>query len=53
VAVEATVWTAHWLHVKAHSADGGNDRVVELVQWGKTGGPFCQLWEGGGEGEGR
>eukprot|EP01052_Picozoa_sp_SAG31_P062695 SAG31_NODE_21666_length_543_cov_32.114865_1_plen_140_part_01 len=25
-----------WVHVKGHSADGGNDRADELVQWGKS-----------------
>jgi hypothetical protein len=29
------------------------DRADELVQWGKTGGPYCRLLEGGGEGESR
>eukprot|EP01050_Picozoa_sp_SAG11_P043042 SAG11_NODE_20155_length_451_cov_2.562500_1_plen_115_part_10 len=24
----------HWVHVKGHSEDGGNDRADELVQWG-------------------
>ena len=51
--VEATGRTVHWVHVKGHSADGGNDRADELVQWGKTGGPYCRVREGGGEGEGR
>ena len=51
--VEATGRTVHWVHVKGHSADGGNDRANELVQCGKTGGPYCRVWEGGGEGEGR
>ena len=51
--VEATGRTVHWVHVKGHSADGGNDRADELVQWGKTGGPYCRMREGGGEGEGR
>jgi hypothetical protein len=41
------------VHVKGHSADGGNDHADELVQWGKTGGPYCRVREGGGEGEGR
>jgi hypothetical protein len=41
------------VHVKGHSADGGNDRADELVQWGKTGGPYCRVREGGGKGEGR
>jgi ribonuclease HI len=45
--------TVHRVHVKGHSADGGNDRADELVQWGKTAGPYCRVWEGGGEGEGR
>jgi hypothetical protein len=40
------------VHVKGHSADGGNDRADELVQWGKTGGPYCRgVREVGGEGE--
>jgi hypothetical protein len=43
----------HWVHVKGHSADRGNDRAEELVQWGKAGGPYCRVREGGGEGEGR
>jgi hypothetical protein len=43
----------HWVHVEGHSADGGNDRADELVQWGKTGGPYCRVREGGGEDEGR
>ena len=51
--VEATGRTVHWVHVKGHSADGDNDRADELVQWGKTGGPYCRVREGGGEGEGR
>jgi hypothetical protein len=25
------------------SADGGNNRADELVQWGKTGGPYCRV----------
>jgi hypothetical protein len=53
VDVEATGRTVHSVHVKGHSADGGNDRANELVQWGKTGGPYCRVREGGGEGEGR
>ena len=27
--------TVHWVHVKGHSGDGGNDRADQLVQWGK------------------
>jgi ribonuclease HI len=51
--VEATGRTVHLVHVKGHSADGGNDRADELVQWGKTGGPYCRVREGGGEGKAR
>ena len=51
--VENTGRTVHWVHAKGHSADGGNDHADELVQWRKTGGPYCRLREGGGEGEGR
>eukprot|EP01050_Picozoa_sp_SAG11_P002236 SAG11_NODE_110_length_16199_cov_18.081180_1_plen_282_part_00 len=43
----------HWVHVKGHSEDGGNDRADELVQWGKIEGPYCRLRAGGGEGETR
>eukprot|EP01052_Picozoa_sp_SAG31_P039269 SAG31_NODE_5411_length_2554_cov_1.690865_4_plen_92_part_00 len=43
----------HWVHVKGHSADGGNDRADELVQWGKDNGPYARLREGGGEGDSR
>ena len=25
--------TVHWVHVKGHSGDEGNDRADELVQW--------------------
>lgn len=50
--VEA-VRTVHWVHVKGHSADGGNDRADALVQWGKGDGPFARLRENGGEGESR
>ena len=43
----------HCVHVKGHSADGANDRADKLVQWGKTGEPYCRVREGGGEGEAR
>jgi hypothetical protein len=36
--------------VKRHSADEGNDRVDELVQWGKSDGPFTRLGRGISEG---
>ena len=34
--------TVHWVHVKGHSGDGGNDRTDELVQWGKEEGPYAR-----------
>ena len=40
----------HWVHIKGHSSDGGNDRADELVQWGKSLGLYCWLREGGSEG---
>ena len=51
--VLATGRTMHWVHVKGHSADGGNDRADELVHWGKGDGPYARLREGGGEGDSR
>eukprot|EP01052_Picozoa_sp_SAG31_P006529 SAG31_NODE_301_length_18103_cov_13.772551_12_plen_188_part_00 len=50
--VEA-VRTVHWVHVKGHSADGGNDRADALVQWGKGNGPYARLRNNGGEGDSR
>ena len=41
------------IHVKGHSADGGNDRADELAWWGKEGPPFCRLRPRGGEGASR
>ena len=41
-----------FIHVKGHSADGGNDRADELVQWGKSAGPFTRLGRGISEGPG-
>eukprot|EP01050_Picozoa_sp_SAG11_P000813 SAG11_NODE_30_length_23132_cov_22.413277_1_plen_106_part_00 len=41
----------HWVHVEGHSADGGNGKADEWVQWGKEVGPYARLREGGGEGE--
>jgi hypothetical protein len=34
--VEAMSRTVHWVHVKDHSVDGGNDHADELMQWGKA-----------------
>eukprot|EP01050_Picozoa_sp_SAG11_P010809 SAG11_NODE_1105_length_5858_cov_3.050009_3_plen_241_part_00 len=31
----------HWVHVRGHSGDGGNDRADELVQWSKEAGPYA------------
>ena len=51
--VEATSRAVHWVHVKGHSADDGNDAADERVQWGKGQGPFARLRNGGGEGDSR
>ena len=51
--VEATGRVVHWVHVKGHSTDGGNDAADERVQWGKGPGPFARLRNGGGEGDSR
>ena len=51
--VEASGRAVHWVHVKGHSADGGNDAANERVQWGKGDRAFARLWDGGGEGESR
>jgi hypothetical protein len=45
--------TVHWVHVKGHSGNEGNDCVDERVQWGKDGGPYSRFGKGGGEGPGR
>ena len=48
--------TVHWVHVKGHSGDGGNDHADELVQWGKEEGPYARLRTlhvGAGEGDSR
>ena len=43
-----------FIHVKGHSADGGNDRADELVQWGKEDGPYSRIdRHGRGQGAGR
>ena len=42
------------VHVKGHSDDPGNDRADDLVQWGKTSGPYTRYQQNGtGEGDGR
>ena len=33
----------HFVHVKGHSEDKGNDKADERVQWGKVTGPFCRF----------
>jgi ribonuclease HI len=50
--LEEVRWSndVHLIHVKGHSADGGNDRADELAWWGKEGPPFCRLRPRGGEG---
>ena len=37
-----------FVHIKGHSADGGNDRAELLVQWGKIDGSYCRILEVGG-----
>ena len=44
----------HFVHVKGHSGDKGNDAADARVQWGKdVSNPMCRLRKGGGEGDGR
>ena len=45
--------TVHFVHVKGHSGNEGNDHADELVQWGKDEGPYSRFRKGGGEGPGR
>ena len=33
----------HFIHVKGHSKDKGNDKADERVQWGKDSGPYCRF----------
>jgi hypothetical protein len=43
-----------FVHVRGHSGDPGNDRADDLVQWGKTDGPYSRYQDDGtGEGDGR
>ena len=46
-----------FVHVAGHSGDSGNDRADQLVQWGKSSGPYSRMrpegGDGGGEGDGR
>ena len=47
-------WDVTFVHVKGHRDDDGNERADELVQWGKTAGPYSRFKAGGGgEGDGR
>jgi hypothetical protein len=43
--IPLAVWVRHndvrLIHVKGHSADGGNDRVDELAWWGQEGRHFA------------
>jgi hypothetical protein len=45
--------TVHFVHVKGHSGNEGNDCADERVQWGKDGGSYSRFRKGGGEGPGR
>jgi ribonuclease HI len=40
--VEESGRMVHWVHVKGHSADGGNDTAGERVQWDKEEGPYAR-----------
>jgi len=33
----------HFIHVKGHSGNGGNDKADDRVQWGKGDGPYCRF----------
>ena len=44
--VEESGRTVHWVHVKGHSPDGGNDKADERVQWGKEAGPMLGCGRG-------
>ena len=33
----------HFVHVKGHSEDKGNDKADDRVQWGKEDGPYCRF----------
>ena len=33
----------HFIHVKGHSGDDGNDHADDRVQWGKSEGPYCRF----------
>jgi len=33
----------HFIHVKGHSGDEGNDHADDRVQWGKGEGPYCRF----------
>ena len=33
----------HFIHVKGHSNNAGNDRADDRVQWGKMDGPYCRF----------
>ena len=37
----------HFVHVKGHSEDKGNDKADERVQWGKVAGPYCRFRSNG------
>ena len=37
----------HFVHVKGHSVDGGNERADELAWWGKESGPYSRVSRAG------
>ena len=51
--VEKSGWMVHWAHANGQSADGGNNKEDERVQWGKEAGPYARLRKRDGEGDSR
>ena len=40
IAQACTHRDVHFVHVKGHSVDGGNERADEMAWWGKESGPY-------------
>ena len=37
----------HFIHIKGHSDQLGNEKADERVQWGKENGPYCRSADSG------